>query len=70
MMIPKYIEIFLRQRTNAAYTWLEADRAISDFIVNRDLEDDVDIGDYNLGVEALLCPEESAERIRKAITKK
>lgn len=65
MQIPKYIEKALERRVNAAEKFNNADIIISDFIEKYDI--DVEIYDYHGGVESIVNPDDSAERIRQAI---
>ena len=70
MKIPKYIENALNKRQKAAYDWNDADFVISRFIHENGLEDEIDTADFNGGVEAIVNPAESNERIRQAIINK
>lgn len=70
MKIPKHIENALKKREKAAYDWNDADYIISRFIHQNRLEDIIDAADFNNGVEAIINPSESNERIREAIINK
>ena len=67
MKIPKYIEKALKDRVNAANKWNEADSIISIFLVKKGLDEKVDTSDFFGGVEGIVNPENSADRIRTAI---
>lgn len=67
MKIPKYIEKALNDRVKAANKWSEADLIIGRFLVKKGLDDKADTCDFFGGVEAIVNPEESAERIREVI---
>lgn len=65
MQIPKYIEKALEQRVKAAEKFNETDYLISTWLDEKGI--DVEIFDTHGGVEAIVNPDESAERIREAI---
>ena len=67
MRIPKYVEEAINRRTRAAIAWINADTLISNFIHKNGLEDVIDTADYAGGVEGIMNPEESGERIKQAI---
>ena len=62
MQIPKYIEKALECRINAAEKFNDADIVISDFIEKHNIE--VETYDYHGGVDSIVNPDDSAERIR------
>lgn len=68
MKIPKYIEKALDDRVKAADKLNSADLIISEFIEKHDIN--VEDYDYRDGVEAIVNPDASAERIREAIKNK
>ena len=68
MKIPKYIEKALERRKNAAYIWNNNDYIIGKFIEDNEIE--VDSMDYFGGVEGIVNPYFSNERIRQAILEK
>lgn len=68
MKIPKYIEKALADRAKAAYKFNSADHIITQYIEKHDI--DVEQYDYCGGVEAIVNPDASADRIRIAITNK
>lgn len=70
MNIPKYIEKALNDRVKAAYKFIEADNIISEYLEKHNFDEDVDTSDFRGGVEALVNPDASAERIRQAILDK
>lgn len=66
--IPKYIENALRRRTKAAVSFNENDLILSRYIDHRpELLETIDSEDFHGGVESIVNPEESEERIRSAI---
>ena len=70
MNIPIYINEALRKRTKAALQFMEYDYIVSKWISLNNLEDYVNSEDFHLGVEAIVNPKDSEERIREAILKK
>lgn len=70
MNIPKYIEKALTDRVKAADKFIEADDIISRFLEKHNIDNDVDTADFRGGVEALVNPDASADRIRQAIMNK
>lgn len=68
MKIPNEIENALKRRTAAAIEWIEADYIVSQFIDENDI--DCEDYDYHGGVDAIVNPAASANRIRKAIAAK
>lgn len=70
MRVPRTILNALRKRVKAANDWNDADRVISEFIVENSLEDDIASEDFLGGVEGIVNPEASAARILDAIEKK
>lgn len=67
MKIPKYIEKALNDRVKAANKWTEADMIIGRFLIEKGLEEKVETYDLFGGVEGIVNPEESVERIREVI---
>lgn len=66
--IPKYIDNALRQRTKAAVQFSENDIIISQYIDRYpELLETIDSEDFHGGVESIINPQESEERIRSAI---
>lgn len=66
--IPKYIENALRKRTKAAVQFSESDIVISQYIDHHpELLEAIDSEDFQGGVESIINPQESEERIRSAI---
>lgn len=67
MKIPKYVEEALHRRTKAARAWMDADYTITRFIFSNELDKVIDSEDFGTGVESIINPEDSSERIRQAI---
>ena len=65
MKIPKYVDLMLKERVRAAVAWNEADFAVSCWCDSHGIE--LDTCDCHGGVEGIVNPEESADRIREAI---
>ena len=65
MRIPKHIEQALNRRMKSAYVFNETDYIISTYLDKMGIE--TETYDTHGGVEAIVNPYESAERIRKAI---
>ena len=70
MKIPKYIDEALRKRSDAAYRFLKYDFIVSEWICNNGLEEYIEPEDFYGGVEAIVNPDDSADRIREAILNK
>ena len=70
MNIPKYIDEALKKRTRAAMMFLSNDLIVSNWIEKHGLAGDIDTCDFFGGVEALVNPYESEQRIRSAISQK
>ncbi len=71
MKIPKYIEMALKRRSNAACSFARNDYIISKFIKKHGLEDKVKSIDHNwFGVEAFIERDDCCGRIRRAIIDK
>lgn len=68
MKIPKYIEKALDDRVKAANKFNTTDLIISNFIDKYEI--DVDTEDFHGGVESIVNPDASADRIREAIKNK
>ena len=68
MKIPKYIKKALDDRVKAADKFNDSDNTLSEYITKYNIE--VEMYDYAGGVEAIVNPDASAERIRKAILNK
>ena len=65
MQIPKYIEKALEQRVKAAEKFNEADYIVSTYLDKMGIE--ADMWNTYSGANAIVNPDESAERIREAI---
>ena len=65
MKIPKYIEKALEQRVKAAEKFNETDNLISRWLEEKGIE--VEIYDTHGGVDSIVNPDASADRIREAI---
>ena len=70
MKIPKYIDEALKKRTKAAMAFNEHDWIISDWLDKNGISDDLDFEDFHGGVESVVNPRESENRIREAILSK
>lgn len=61
MNVPKYIELALQRRANAANSFFKNDRIVSDFIEKNEIT--ADPTDYGGGAASLFEPKESNERL-------
>lgn len=69
MKVPKYIEKALERRARAAEAWNHNDLIVSNFIDKHDIFG-IDECDYHSGVEAIVNPWASSQRVYKAIKAK
>lgn len=67
MKIPKYIDEALEKRTKAANLFCHYDLIVSRWLGNNGFANEIDSADFFGGVESLVNPEDSEERIREAI---
>lgn len=70
MKIPKYINEALKRRTKGAAMFNTNDLIISKWIDENGLENEIDSSDFHGGVESIVHPDDSEERIREAILRK
>ena len=70
MKIPKYIDEALRMRTKAAKQFSRYDYIVSDWLSKNGFDNDIDSSDFHGGVEAIINPQDSEDRIREAILKR
>lgn len=70
MEIPKNIEKLINDRVKAVEKFDKADGLLTYWICKNGLADDIDSYDFAGGVESIVHPRESAERIRQAILAK
>lgn len=70
MKIPKYIDEALRMRTKAAQRFLDYDFIVSRWILDNGIDDYLETEDFCGGVEAIINPQDSEDRIREAILKR
>ena len=70
MKIPKYIDNALRMRTRAAKQFSRYDYIVSDWLSKNGFDEDIDSSDFHYGVESLINPQDSEDRIREAILKR
>ncbi len=68
MKIPKYIDKLINTRANLASQFCDADHRLSKWLIKNGIE--VDSCDFQGGVESLVNPWDSAERVRQAIKNK
>ena len=70
MKIPKYIDNALRMRTKAAQRFLDYDFMVSRWILDHKLDEYLETEDFCGGVESIMNPQDSEDRIREAILKR
>lgn len=70
MEIPKNIEKLINDRMKAAEKFNKTDGLLTFWICKNGLADDIESYDFSGGVDSIVHPRESAERIRQAILSK
>ena len=70
MKIPKYVDEALRMRTKAACQFSKYDYIISNWLSKNSFDDCIDSSDFHGGVESIMNPQDSEDRIREAILKR
>lgn len=70
MKIPKYIDRALMMRSKAACQFSKYDYIVSSWLSKNGFYDCVDSSDFHGGVESIVNPHDSEDRIREAILKR
>ena len=70
MKIPKYINEALRMRTKTAQRFLNYDFIVSRWILDNKIDEYLETEDFCGGVESIMNPQDSEDRIREAILKR
>ena len=70
MKIPKYVDNALKMRTRAAHQFSKYDYIVSNWLSKNDFDNDIDSSDFHGGVESIVNPHDSEDRIREAILKR